>query len=328
MRINSSDVVMSSQHSFSKTDIENETSFESFIHLDEPVEVEETKNIETVDRSYAQNDDEKTLQEIFKELFNKLSLTQENASMSAEDITKEVDKAIGYSHLSIYNKHEEHESISVNTTASIQTDKGSLDLDLNYSMSRDFVVENRVDIYTLTDPLVVNLDGELPTLSKNKFSFDIDNDGESDQISKLGNNSGFLALDKNSDGSINQGNELFGTTTGDGFSELSIYDKHNNGWIDENDAIFDKLQIWLKNDDTDEGEKELFGLGEVGIGAIFLGNTDSEFTYKTDENQTLGELKKSGFFLNNNLTTGTISQIDLNKTTKNEPSPLTDLLQA
>jgi len=319
MQVNSSEVVMTSQHTFSRTETSS-TSFESFVQLDDPTDVEATS--EVTDSSPTQNDDQKTLQDVIKELMNTLSLNKNNACMSVDDITKEVDKAIGYSHLSIYNSYEEHESVSINTMASIQTDQGSLNLNLNYSMSRDFVVQNQIDIYSLTDPLVVNLDGGLPTLSSDTFSFDIDNDGESDQISKLGANSGFLALDSNNDGVINQGSELFGTKTGDGFDELSFYDNDNNGWIDENDSIFDKLQIWLKNDEKTDDDKELFGLGEVGIGAIFLGSEDSEFTYKTDENQTLGQLKSSGFFLNNDMTVGNISQIDLNKTTT-----LADLLK-
>ena len=324
MQVNSSEVVMTAQHSFSRTEV-NETSFESFVQLGEVTDVEDTSEVK--DACPSKNDDKRTLQDVLKELMNILSLNKENASMSVDDITKEVDKAIGYSHLSMYSRYEEHENVSISTMASIQTDKGSLDLNLNYSMSRDFVIENRIDIYSLTDPLVVNLSGELPTLSSNTFSFDIDNDGKSDQISKLGANSGFLALDSNNDGVINQGSELFGTKTGDGFKELSSYDDDNNGWIDENDSIFDKLQVWLKNDEREEAEKELFALGEVGIGAIFLGSTDSDFTYKTDSNQTLGQLKSSGFFLNNDMTTGSISQIDLNKTAQKDSSPLADLLR-
>jgi hypothetical protein len=100
-----------------------------------------------------------------------------------------------------------------------------------------------------------------------------------------------LAYDENADGIINQGSELCGTKTGDGFGELAEYDTDHNSWIDENDPIFDKLQIWLKNEQTKE--KELVGLGEVGIGAIFLDYAQSEFTYKTSQNDILGQMKSS-----------------------------------
>ncbi|MEO1954936.1 MAG: hypothetical protein ABGW74_09575 [Campylobacterales bacterium] len=337
MKINSSDVVMSSQHSFSRTEIQSETSFESFIQLDTSTQNDacndsidastSVQNSADVNNNTKQ-DEQRTLDAIIKELIQSLSLNSKNASMSSDDIMKEVDGAIGYSHLSIYSRYEEHESVSISTMASINTEQGSMDLNLNYSMSRDFVYENQIDIYSLTDPLAINLDGGLPSLSTDTFNFDIDNDGESDQISKLMGNSGYLALDKNEDGVINQGSELFGTQTGDGFGELSNYDEDFNGWIDENDSIFDKLQIWLKNDANDDADKELIGLGEVGIGAIYLGNTKSDFTFKTEDNQTLGKLKNSGFYLNDDLTAGSIAQIDLSKTQQQtQKSPLVDLLK-
>ena len=63
------------------------------------------------------------------------------------------------------------------------------------------------------------------------------------KISFVGSGSGLLALDKNGDGIINNGTELFGPNTQDGFSELSKYDSDGNGWIDENDSVYDNLRI-------------------------------------------------------------------------------------
>ena len=60
------------------------------------------------------------------------------------------------------------------------------------------------------------------SVSDMKFKFDIDSDGKVDEISFVGKSSGFLALDKNEDGKINDGSELFGTKSGDGFSDLAL----------------------------------------------------------------------------------------------------------
>ena len=235
------------------------------------------------------------------------------------------ESPFGYSHFSLMQRYEEHESLSFSTLGHIKTDKGSLDINLNFSMSRDFAIENHIDVYSSFDPLIINLDGNIPDLSTDTFSFDLDNDGKSDQISTLRSGNGFLALDKNGDGIVNQGSELFGTITGNGFDELSEYDEDSNHWIDENDAIFDKLQVWLKNED--DNEKELVGLGEVGIGAIFLDSTSGEFTYKTDMNQTLGEMKSCGIFLNEDGSCGNISQIDFAIANASKEEPLATLLQ-
>ena len=61
-----------------------------------------------------------------------------------------------------------------------------------------------------------NLDQNAASVSDQKFLFDLDADGNSEMISMLGSGSGFLALDKNGDGVINDGSELFGTKNGDG----------------------------------------------------------------------------------------------------------------
>ncbi|MFT5659385.1 MAG: hypothetical protein ACI9TV_000001, partial [Sulfurimonas sp.] len=238
---------------------------------------------------------------------NLIKMLQQRVSTDTAKPVEE-DNVNGYVRMSYMEKYEEHESLSFSTIGNIQTDKGSLDINLNFSMSRNFVVENNIDVYSAFDPLVINLDGAIPQLLDDTFSFDLDNDGKNDQISKLGSGSGFLALDKNKDGKVNQGSELFGTLTGNGFGELSAYDEDANSWIDENDSIFDSLQIWLKNED--KNEKELVGLGEVGIGAIYLNSESSEFTYKTAQNQTLGEMKSSGIFLHEDGRVGNVSQID------------------
>ena len=63
-----------------------------------------------------------------------------------------------------------------------------------------------------------------PELSDQTFYFDLDADGKEEEISVL-NGSGYLALDKNGDGVINDGSELFGTKNGDGFADLARYDE-------------------------------------------------------------------------------------------------------
>ena len=316
MRIESYEMQMQSQHSFSMK-FEKEISFSTMLEVPRPEANLELIKPQRYDANRNISDMLRTMDEIIHSL---MAMLQEK-SQEAKEVPR----------VSVYEKYEEHESLSFSTVGHIKTDKGTLDIDLNFNISRDFAVEHRINIFDKFDPLVINLNGDIPNLTSDYFLFDLDNDGESDQISKLGAGSGFLALDKNEDGLINQGSELFGTITGNGFSELSQYDNDNNNWIDENDAIFDKLRIWLKN--GDENEKELVGLGEMGVGAIFLGSTESEFTYKTSFNETLGEMKSCGVFLNENGSCGTISQIDFASRQNNDEDQeskklLEELLQA
>ncbi|PHQ65431.1 MAG: hypothetical protein COB99_04115 [Sulfurimonas sp.] len=212
--------------------------------------------------------------------------------------------------IEISSVYAEAQSLNFSIKAFIQTEGKEIELSLDVSLSRTFVQKTTRTIELnkiMKDPLVISLNGTMPSLSSKTFSFDIDSDGKSDQISQLNSGNGFLALDKNSNGIIDDGSELFGTKSGDGFKDLSKYDDDKNGWIDENDAIFDKLRIWQKS----EGKDELVALGEVGIGAIFLGNTATPFSLKSDSNELLGEIKKSGIVLFENGRAGVISQVDL-----------------
>ena len=313
MKIQSHDLKMQTEHSFSQTYEESELSFMTFL---QPVKLQKEQETQTDEPTTISS--HTTISELIASLMNSLQ-RRSNVELPQQD---ESTQNQFMSVFSYKERYEESESMSFSTLGHIQTENSEIDINLNFSMSRSFMVENQIDIYSAFDPLVINLDGILPELSSDTFSFDLDNDGEEDQISKLTSGNGFLALDKNEDGEINQGSELFGTLTGNGFGELAKYDKDHNDWIDENDSIFNKLRIWLKNEDTQE--RELIGLGEAGVGAIYLNATASEFTYKTESNQTLGELKGCSFYLNEDGTCGNVSQIDLAK----KEEPLAELLQA
>lgn len=163
--------------------------------------------------------------------------------------------------------------------------------------------------YICTDPLVINVGSDFAGVTDQKFAFDLDADGKAEEISFAANGSGFLALDKNGDGKINDGSELFGTKSGDGFADLAQYDKDGNGWIDEADEVFSKLKIWTKDEN---GNDRMISLKEAGVGAIFLGSSDTEFSLKNGEtNATNAVVRKTGVYLKENGGVGTIQHVDL-----------------
>ena len=163
---------------------------------------------------------------------------------------------------------------------------------------------------TLCDPLVINLEGNVAQVSDQTFFFDIDCDGVEDEISKLIAGSGFLALDKNGDGVINDGSELFGTQSGNGFADLAQYDSDGNGFIDENDEIFDKLKIWCMDEN---GQPHLYSLKEKGVGAIGLMHTGTQHSLTNESNETNAVIRNTGFFLFEDGNAGTIQHVDFAK---------------
>src|SRR5690554_2800976 len=91
----------------------------------------------------------------------------------------------------------------------------------------------------LVDPLMINLDGEPIALSDQTFDFDLNSDGNTEAIAQTARGTGYLAFDRNGNGKIDDGSELFGPQTGQGFAELAAYDEDGNGWIDSNDSLLD-----------------------------------------------------------------------------------------
>lgn len=215
----------------------------------------------------------------------------------------------------------EQEDTSFSTVGTVRTKDGrEINFNVNVNMSRRceeyYKEELNVAQFALYDPLVINLDTDVTELSDQTFYFDLDADGEEEEISML-KGSGYLALDKNNDGVINDGSELFGTKNGDGFADLARYDEDGNGWIDENDSIWSKLKIWCKDEN---GNDVLYKLSDKGVGAICLENVSTDFTMRgdrmaqdgtTNANATNAVIRKTGIFLYENGNIGTVQHVDL-----------------
>ncbi len=211
-----------------------------------------------------------------------------------------------------YNYSEE-ESTSFKADGKVNTADGrSIDFNIDMLMSRSFSENYTYEQETISevfkDPLVINVKGGPVSLENQTFTFDIDSDGELDNLAVLGEFCGYLALDKNGDGLINDGSELFGAKTGRGFDELAVFDMDGNGWIDENDEIFDKLRIWSKDAD---GNDRLVGIGVAGIGAICLTNVSTNFSIKNEANETLGKVRNSGVALMEDGNVASVQQLDM-----------------
>jgi hypothetical protein len=214
-----------------------------------------------------------------------------------------------------YDFHQYHFEAEQTTFAAagvVKTADGrQIDFSVAFAASRQYSAETNISIRAgdaLTDPLAINFAAPTASLTAAKYAFDLDADGDEEQISFVGPGSGFLALDKNGDGIVSDGSELFGPQSGNGFSDLAAYDSDGNNWIDENDPIYEKLVIWTK-DET--GNDRLFALGAKGVGAIYLGNVATEFSHKDNANQLQGQLRTSGVFLREDGGAGTVQQIDL-----------------
>lgn len=212
----------------------------------------------------------------------------------------------------VHEQYWEQEKLNFAVEGVITTENGrTINLSVHLNMSREYYTEQHFSFLAgaaKIDPLVINFDGTAPGLTDLKISFDLDADGKNELMSFVKAGSGFLALDLNQDNAINNGGELFGPATGNGFAELAAYDEDGNNWIDEQDAVFHKLRIWTKNE---AGEDVLLALGELGIGAIYLGHLQTPFLLTGTTNMAHGQIRASGVFVRENGAAGLIQEIDL-----------------
>ena len=130
------------------------------------------------------------------------------------------------------------------------------------------------------DPLVLDLNKDGFDIETKKFGahFDLNCDGFAEKINWTRKDA-ILALDKNHNGLIDDGSELFGdyhlladgSKAKNGFEALAQYDTNNDGVIDENDEIFDQLRLWIdENGDGVSDQGELKSLKDMHIKAINL----------------------------------------------------------
>ena len=185
-------------------------------------------------------------------------------------------------------------------------------LDVNLQMSREFCSREEFSLKAgdaLIDPLVINFSGVLPSLDENsRIQFDINIDGSKESIAALSQGSGYLAIDKNGDGRINDGSELFGPSSGNGFEELASLDSDKNGWLDENDSAYYNVKIWNISQD---GSETLFDIAAAGIGAIYIGRAETEFSMTGTDGALEGKIRETGIFLREDGSAGTVQEIDV-----------------
>ncbi|WP_370470190.1 hypothetical protein [Snodgrassella alvi] len=184
-----------------------------------------------------------------------------------------------------------------------------------FTKDDDWKSINREGKYHIYDPIILDLDGDgIETIGSNELEgalFDHDNDGIRTATGWVKSDDGILVFDRNGDGIINNGSELFGDSSKiwngkfaqNGYEALKEFDSNFDGKVNAKDKNFSKLRVWRDlNHDGITQENELFTLEQVGVKALYLEhqNTNSSLgngntlTQTGSYEKTDGSINKMG----------------------------------
>ncbi len=153
--------------------------------------------------------------------------------------------------------------------------------EITYDEALKLFEDSQKEKQIVYDPIVIdmNKDGFAPTTLEEGAHFDLDRNGYAEKINWVSGDDAILAYDRNQDGIINDGGEVFGDSTvlkdgqiaKNGFEALAELDSNADGVIDKNDEAFGDLRLWFdENGDGQSAAEELKTLEELNIESISL----------------------------------------------------------
>jgi Calx-beta domain len=178
-----------------------------------------------------------------------------------------------------YKEGQENFSLQITDAQGLEVTKGKLDV----------LIEDKSQ-YVFVSPIAIDLDRNgIQTVSVDAgVKFDILNSGTAVNTGWISGGDGFLAVDRNGNGSIDNRSELFGGAVGAGFEQLDSFDSNRDGLVNNQDSHWQQLSIWQdgnSNGITDAGE--LGSLDAFGIASLTVAHS-STFTPDAQGN-ILGE---------------------------------------
>lgn len=319
MKIQQSAVFLNGQHSYKQLSAKvtqlsvkegkknegNEVSLTLSTKTQQKLALQASSMVQTVDghqKSFHNSEFTKQLTEAITE--SKIDISQWQGNLQSSSRGKLIE-------IQSVTQVKAHENLSFEALGKVQTEDGriidfmlALDFDRSTEIQESAYFSSQVE---MIDPLMLNINGGTVELTDQWFEFDLLANGSNKGLLKTAHGSGYLAFDKNNNGVIDNGRELFGPMTNNGFEELRQYDEDGNGWIDANDSIYSQLGMLTFNE---EGAV-FISAKDAGLGAIYLGAISSDYQLLSDEGKALGSIKQTGVGLSEQGQTLLIQEVHL-----------------
>ena len=159
----------------------------------------------------------------------------------------------------------------------------------------------------LKDPLVLDFGVPGTQVADDTLSVDLDQDGELDELHHLGRRSLYLVDDRDGDGQVTDGSELFGPRSNDGYAELQALDHDGNGFVDSADPAWSRLHVWMHHN----GKSELMALSDKGVGALYVGNIEAPFRLLDGQGTRRAQQQAMSFWVGEDGAMGTTRRVDV-----------------
>jgi hypothetical protein len=202
----------------------------------------------------------------------------------------------------------ETETASLSASGTLTLDDGStLAFSLDWTQTHETVRMSseslRLGDAQAVDPLALDLGGDGIAFAADLMPLDLDRDGRAEQVHRLGPGDAWLAWDRDGDGAVADGSELFGPATGQGFAELAALDADGNGLVDLADPAWGELGLW--------NGAAITPLAQAGIAAIATAAVPLPFSYKAADGTDAAQGRSGGVWLGTDGRAGAAVQVDL-----------------
>jgi len=189
------------------------------------------------------------------------------------------------------------QSLTYQMQGQFELDGQSLLVDYSFALTSEHTQYQHLEMSAsaLKDPLIIQFSQQGLGQIIDTQGFDINSDNKLDTLPVFSGDVGYLVYDKNQNNKADNGGELFGPKSGDGFADLALLDSNNNGFIDSDDDAFEEIYIWQP--EADDLAEQWLSLAEANIQAISTSAIATPFSFYNDNNEVSAQLRQSSFAL-------------------------------
>lgn len=243
---------------------------------------------------------------------NALFLQQSSSALNAEIMTIDGQSFQQGDLVSVEQWHSREQNLAYQVQGVFDINDKELTLNYEFALSSEQVSYSKIEMTAaaLKDPLIVQYGAQGLGDIKGQTAFSINQDNIVDSLPIFSGDIGYLVFDKNDNQQADDGSELFGPQSGQGFVELSQLDSNKNGFIDTEDEQFEQLYLWKPSDNASTPEQWL-SLKDVKIQAISLSAINTPFDFYDDKGEIQAQLQQSSFAISESGQGRGVHQVDV-----------------